>query len=249
MGNIGLRNKANIKAGFRACGISPFDPDRVLRKLPPAKAPTEASRGFKISESLLEFLQQFKYKPRDESDKQQQPRKKLDVAPGKSVSLEEIVRVNETPTQKPKKTSSAKSTVEVETSSSEEDSDNDTTSDEDSSDEDMTAEEKMLNMPSIDEKPKLNDFVVVRLSCEDSKTTKFYVAKVLKAIGSVFTVTYLRQSQKVDNAFIFPDVEDGPWNIDHEKMVMILNAPMHRKGATKRQSSFLIFNCDLSFCQ
>ena len=35
---------------------------------------------------------------------------------GKSVSLDEIVRLNETPTQKPKKTS-AKSTMEVETSS------------------------------------------------------------------------------------------------------------------------------------
>ena len=66
-----------------------------------------------------------------------------------------------------------------------------------------------MNMPSIEEKAKVDDFVVVKLTCDDSLTTKLYVAKVLKVIGSVYSVTYLRQSEKVPNAFIFPQIEDG----------------------------------------
>ena len=274
MTNIGLRNEANIKAGFRACGISPFNPNKVISKLPPAKGDAAAStsfqRSFMISESLLQYLQQFKYKPRENEKKQQ--RKKLDVAPGKSVSLEEIESMN-SQTQKKK---TAKSTTEIDASSednnashfhsdedtNDEDTNDEDTNDEDTSDEDtsdrdtsdedgdtgMTAEEKMLNMPSIEEKAKVNDFVVIKLTCDDSLTTKLYVAKVLEVIGSVYSVTYLRQSKKVLNAFIFPKIQDGPWNIDHENIVSILDL-VQKKGATKRQSSFMVFDCDLSFCQ
>ena len=171
-------------------------------------------------------------------------------------------------TQKKK---TAKSTTEIDASSednnashfhSDEDTNDEDTNDEDTSDEDtsdrdtsdedgdtgMTAEEKMLNMPSIEEKAKVNDFVVIKLTCDDSLTTKLYVAKVLEVIGSVYSVTYLRQSKKVLNAFIFPKIQDGPWNIDHENIVSILDL-VQKKGATKRQSSFMVFDCDLSFCQ
>ena len=82
IGNTEMKNRANLIAGFEACGIHPFNPQRVLRQFPQVSSST-ASEGnetrspFKISAALLAFLQQFKYSPRDES--KPGPRRKLAV--------------------------------------------------------------------------------------------------------------------------------------------------------------------------
>lgn len=62
--NMEMKNTANLIAGFEACGIYPFNPQRVIKKFPQASSST-ATEGserspFKISAALLEFLQQFK---------------------------------------------------------------------------------------------------------------------------------------------------------------------------------------------
>lgn len=42
MDRMGIRISANVIAGFRACGICPFNPEAVLKKFPQAAQQTEA---------------------------------------------------------------------------------------------------------------------------------------------------------------------------------------------------------------
>ena len=58
MDRMGLRIPANLMGGFKACGITPFNMDIVLRKFPRADETTERTRT--ISPSLLKYLQQYK---------------------------------------------------------------------------------------------------------------------------------------------------------------------------------------------
>lgn len=69
----------NVKAGFAATGICPFDPDKVLSKLPDHDL--ESSRA-SISDSLLNFLQSSRKRETGRKEK----RRKLNVPAGKSVS-------------------------------------------------------------------------------------------------------------------------------------------------------------------
>ena len=79
-----LNNKDNLIAGFKACGIYPYDPSVVLKKFPGQCENTSdteeescsPNKKFQISESLLEFLQQFKYDPENKQKSASKPKKK-----------------------------------------------------------------------------------------------------------------------------------------------------------------------------
>ena len=54
--NTGLRNEENLKAGFRACGIVPFNPEKVLSKFPKTSTEMEEQaqeKQYQISSALL----------------------------------------------------------------------------------------------------------------------------------------------------------------------------------------------------
>lgn len=72
---------ANIVSGFKACGIAPLDRNHVLKKLPEYKVSDSSC----LNESLLEVvLQQYRF-CESEQPKSSQKKRKLHVAPGKSV--------------------------------------------------------------------------------------------------------------------------------------------------------------------
>ena len=108
---MGLRNSDNIKAGFKACGIFPLDPDAVLKKLPAEdqEASTSTSRSTPtppkkfISEALLEYLQQFRYNPDRNQEKTAPKKKRLSHEPGKSISEKEDFRSESTKAQSGKR--------------------------------------------------------------------------------------------------------------------------------------------------
>ena len=80
-----IRNEENFKAGFKACGIYPINPEAVLKKMPAEELQGVVSsrdnsecklpppKSF-ISSALQEYLQQFRYDP---------DRKKAEPAPKK----------------------------------------------------------------------------------------------------------------------------------------------------------------------
>ena len=74
--------KRILKNGFEACGIAPFNPNKVLSKLVPANVTADVE--LTINDSLTEYLKMKKSD--NEVVKRQIKKKKMDVQPGKSVS-------------------------------------------------------------------------------------------------------------------------------------------------------------------
>ena len=73
---------------FKETGISPFNPNAVLKRLP-----GKSDAGV-ISDSVLEHLKERRYSPPEPSGVSKK-RKKLTVEPGKSVSIEDFHIENE----------------------------------------------------------------------------------------------------------------------------------------------------------
>lgn len=111
--DMGLKNTENIKAGFKACGICPFSPEAVLKKLPSEKGNQDSpqQKTHFISQALLEYLQKFRYDPERTPEKRQNTtKKKLSILPGKSVSEEEAKAIVEA--KQPKRVPKRKITSE-----------------------------------------------------------------------------------------------------------------------------------------
>ncbi|GFN97405.1 tigger transposable element-derived protein 2 [Plakobranchus ocellatus] len=109
MENLGMRSKHNMRAGFQACGIYPLDESVVLKKFPRASGTSPT----KVSEAVFQYLQKFKYSPNNEKPARV-CRKKLSVAPGKSISAAEltaIAAVADGPTAGPSSSASSKETA------------------------------------------------------------------------------------------------------------------------------------------
>ncbi|KAI4467025.1 hypothetical protein MML48_2g00005513 [Holotrichia oblita] len=91
MQNLEPTFKANILTGFKACGISPFNPEAVLKKIKPRTVDNEnATNG-----ALLEAFQNVMQDASKVEDKSAPKRMKLDGPVGKSVgSAEATTPVN-----------------------------------------------------------------------------------------------------------------------------------------------------------
>ncbi|KAK3732958.1 hypothetical protein RRG08_002568 [Elysia crispata] len=245
--NMDLRNRANLIAGFEACGIYPFNPDRVMKKLPTSSGnTTNAEKGekspFKISAALLDFLQQFKYSPRGESAKPTAPRRKLAIEPGKSVSAADL---EGTDSGKVKSTKANDAPLAPSPSES---------SDSDSECESSVGPEPLKNTGSVHEvdtgrgsRGNITDgcYAVIKLPYVGSTKNKHYVAMIVKAACErdndtvIHEVKFMRQSAKAPGKFIFPDVEDMS-EIEDKFIIKVLPPPISIGNQTKRQAQFFV---------
>lgn len=83
---IDMTNNTNLKSGFLAAGIYPFNPSKVIDKIPIA---TEKKKG-QFDTALLNYLQ---------ASRQSKPLKswrneKIQIAPGKSISTEKAEKIS-----------------------------------------------------------------------------------------------------------------------------------------------------------
>lgn len=74
----------NLKSGFKATGICPFNPDRVLKKLLQESTNADNDPPSLVSETVVELLKNMRYGSDEQTRRNQS---KLNVAPGKSISL------------------------------------------------------------------------------------------------------------------------------------------------------------------
>lgn len=84
LAGIGNQCKSNMESGFKACGIYPFDPTRVINKVPGSIENKENNfHESALSTSVLEVLKTMRYdkNPNAKSLK----KKKIQVEPGRSV--------------------------------------------------------------------------------------------------------------------------------------------------------------------
>lgn len=95
----------NIKSGFSATGIRPYNKEQVLKRLPKKSLSNEkdsqeeknrkdALVASQIGTAVLEVLQELRSKKTPQAKKK---RSKINITPGKSVSLEEVISVEENP--------------------------------------------------------------------------------------------------------------------------------------------------------
>ena len=77
------RATKNLKSGFRACGLHPVDADRVLKKVPAA---TQKDLAPSVSDAVITMLNNM----RNETPRTVKQRKKVDVAPGKSITAADL---------------------------------------------------------------------------------------------------------------------------------------------------------------
>ncbi|KAF5285327.1 hypothetical protein FQA39_LY04426 [Lamprigera yunnana] len=85
----------------------------------------------------------------------------------------------------------------------------------------------------------VNDFILVKLEAAGHNKFVYYVAKVLCKLENGPEVSFLRKSEKVSGAFVFPIVPDLSF-IENENVKMTLPTPT-LFGQTKRQQSHFKF--------
>ena len=83
----------NLINGFRKCGIYPFNPDKVYKKLPSENVMTPKKALDQSLQSLVDSLAELRRGDENEKPKNQK-RTRLDVEPGKSISGEPSKRIS-----------------------------------------------------------------------------------------------------------------------------------------------------------
>jgi len=83
----GITSSDNLVSGFQSTGICPFNPDRVMTKLPRETTVAAQQPAAVVSETVVELLKDMRYG----SDEPARRRKsKLNVKPGKSISADDL---------------------------------------------------------------------------------------------------------------------------------------------------------------
>lgn len=92
-----MNEAKNIKSGFRATGIYPYNPREVLKKIP--ECAEEMGDTYSIDNTLLEYLKTNR-KPKPLTSNRN---KKVVVEPGKSVTIDDFQNQNEDIQKRPEK--------------------------------------------------------------------------------------------------------------------------------------------------
>ena len=253
-----MKNGDNLKAGFKACGIYPFNPQAVLKKMPAEEVDVSSSEESHtpnkmfISPALLEYLQQFRYDPDRKKEEPAPKKKKICLEPGKSISAEDLLLIEKqksasAPQRRKKQTKKLSTPTPSGSGTSTAAPSKRGTS--------ASTELKRGTSPESDKSSSafdtdIGDFVIVKVPCEGKEKNKFYVAKVLSSdADDMIDVKYLRQSGKAPNRFSFPDVIETS-EIERGDILMKLPNPDESCAKTKRQASLLSFGqYDLTYCE
>lgn len=261
----------NIIAGFRGTGIFPLDRQQVLKRLP---SDNDEDRGDTAAQAMVTTLTaMFKEARHGKSDAPVRGRnKKVNVAPGKSVSAEDIANIDIPSTSKrPANKSGGKRQRKRPAPDESSDSDfsdiNAAVADQhsetavdiitpirltkkhypwESGDTDLEASDidshsdsghsELIENENCDERVdevqnkthcdtavllpevKAEDFIIVELGTTKGAKKKF-VARVVSVEeeGKKYWCSFLRASQKIKDAFVFPDAEDLSM-VQHEEI-------------------------------
>lgn len=202
MERIECNSKKNIQSGFRACGIYPFNPDEVYKKMPNQRFENRV-KG-KIDESFLEYLrnQRKPDKPLKKGTK-----KTLKVQAGCSLTYEEMNGTNTAISDN----SSDHSDMEINEvitpvpSTREQDENRNTENV-------PTPTDETITYFGPDEIEK-DSYVVVQFSTK--KTLKYFIGKVTEtkdddqySLEESYIVKFMRKAVNTSLGYIFPEVDD-----------------------------------------
>lgn len=213
MQQLDLTNQKTIEGAFRGTGIIPFNPQEVLKRLPSMRAEQHVPDN--VSRSLLDYLKETR-SPLIERQPRQS-KKTLKIAPGKSVTFEDICP--------------GPSHSEIEEFEEENVDENlnellpETFNEHDDEDEE--------EIPF----PEKGNFVVVKLASK--KSLKHFVGQIMEVHRPEIIVKYLRQ--KRGNIFVFPPQDDISQQSEDD-IIEFLKTPEIRRGLYKFNLEVKNFN-------
>lgn len=202
---VGANNAKNITAGFQACGIFPYNPERVLQKIP---RQTHIEEDDEIAERSWtdSFVDQLKDLRQGSSETQKRPRgKRINIQAGKSIVPSDIAgklsnEIDEDVVSNNNVTNVINGKGK-ETPPEDHDSDN-------WSNYSLEFNENSMEENEVDEVFKENDFVLTEFLTQ--KNPRLFIGKIEKKINEdQFTINFLRKVVgKKHIYFVFPVVED-----------------------------------------
>lgn len=178
----------NIRAGFTATGLIPLDRQQILKRIP--------RKNYSNPEDWTNTFNDFFEDVRNSKKPSMKKRKKVDVLPGKSVSLDDFENTH---------TEQDKARDEINSSASSSSGENEILESE-SEVSDSAHVNVIKSVVNIDDL-KTDDFIEVSFRTE--KQEKFFVGKVLNiSVLKKLEVQFLRPNSKLKNSYIFPIVDD-----------------------------------------
>lgn len=236
--------QANLLSGFRKTGISPVDPRQVLAVLPSVEPDDEQVKTM-VGEVFIDHLSRLRYGDKDKPQKGR--RKKMSVAPGKSIGGTDVsadigpqpscsnaeLPTPDSPNRsrvQARKRRRRESSVSEDEDSSEHESDPNP-SDSDESNGDLEPEEEAVDMSD----PKEGDYLLVTYKLP--KSSKNYVGKVEEVNNGVYSMMYMRKVQNSARKFTFPSTADVD-DITNEQILLKLKQPAITRGIFDFEMTF-----------
>lgn len=211
--NIQKNSKKNVEAGFEACGIVPFNPQAVLKKVPSSEK--NAGQQESWTDTFTDLLKELRSPT---GDKKKPRGKKLQISPGKAIVPQNISQKN---------TSSKAKEGNIQQ--------------EEIVDDPALGENKLLGHEDLYERGESshhlegtdlaskgqenwtnNDFVIVEFKTQ--KSSRFFVGKILQVNEGSVEIKFLRKkASKKDDYFVFP-IEDDIREVDPETIIKKVSA-------------------------
>lgn len=217
----------NLQAGFKACGIVPLNANVVLAKLPTnsvEESPTKKAVEL-VGEGVIDLLSKLRYDSPGAAKRIK--KKKINVAPGKSVSQSDFVDNTRASTSKdanvpPKKPSMGKKRKRSEYQDPEDSTGSSNPDDPDEMFTDVNINESPVPVNEANEPfkdPEVGDWLLVKFC--GKKSTKYYVVVVEDKNIDLF----VRCARHIDrNNFKWADPEDR-CTIDYDQIEKRLKPP------------------------
>ena len=215
----------NIRSGFSATGICPFNPQQVLKRLPRLEENDQMEIGTRMLSPVLQLLKSNRFGDSDGARRGR--KKKVNTPAGRAVSLNDFEgneRIAEENVDSPEENVDSPDEMEGSSSSSDDedsesgDSSSDESSQEDNNDAEVeTNEENDLSVgsssgPNIEPAnidPKIHEFYSVQFKTKEDSRLKMYIGQILGFEGSKVKLKFLRHRDgRTGDYFVFPDIDD-----------------------------------------
>lgn len=226
LNNIEASSRKNILSGFRACGIVPFNPHPVLKRIPSTSDVQEESNPL-LSDSLLTFLQET----RSPEPRNTQRRRRIKVQAGKPINVSDLTENKENFPAEEESSDSDVPLISLRNNNNQLSTNTDedcnpgpdllpSTSEISGLENDETEEIEDCDNTPID----LSCFVVVKVPIENSIKFKYFCAQItsIDDKSKIYTVKFLKRKVSFkDDYFYFSNLNDQS-NIDRSDITKVL---------------------------
>lgn len=217
MEKLKKNSEGNIKAGFAKCGIEPFCPENVMKRVPDKEDETSDTVNESVNQTLITLLEEMRDVP---SSTPCRKKKRLNAEPGKSVSVgtsssdsedidDDVPEINPEEHDNPENEENSNEGNNEEKDNSDENGENSNESDKEEQDnleENGENSDESDNSQIVPYELQKGDFVIVKF--KTNKCERRFIAQVLDSNVKHLNVKFLRKKTGIKVYFMFPPVDD-----------------------------------------